>query len=110
MKKIFLFLIVASAFILTSCTKDDYDVFSSVYGVVSDAKTGDLIPNANVVLSPSGETKVTGSDGQFIFENIDPQQYTITVQKDGYQTNRKSITAIIGEKVEVNIPLTPNDK
>lgn len=110
MKKIFLFFAVTAAMVLTSCTKEEYDVFSSVYGVVSDAKTGDLISNANVVLSPSGETKITGSDGQFIFEDVDPQQYTITVQKDGYQTNRKSVTAIIGEKVEVNIPMTPINK
>lgn len=110
MKKIFLFFAVTVAMVLTSCTKGEYDVFSSIYGVVNDAKTGDLIPNASVVLSPSGDTKITGSDGQFLFEDVDPQQYTITVQKDGYQTNRKSVTAIIGEKVEVNIPLTSNGK
>lgn len=106
MKKIYLLGIVAILLSLTSCAKEEYDVFSSLYGVVSDTKTGELIPNATVVLSPGGETKITGSDGQFIFNEIDPQQYTITVQKEGYQTNRKSVTAIIGETIEINIPLT----
>lgn len=109
MKKIYLLGIVAILLSLTSCAKEEYDVFSSLYGVVSDTKTGELIPNATVVLSPGGETKITGSDGQFIFNEIDPQQYTITVQKEGYQTNRKSVTAIIGETVEINIPLTPQN-
>lgn len=109
MKKIYLLGIVAILLSLTSCAKEEYDVFSSLYGVVSDTKTGELIPNATVVLSPGGETKITGSDGQFIFNEIDPQQYTITVQKEGYQTNRKSVTAIIGETIEINIPLTPQN-
>lgn len=109
MKKILIFSVVAILFSLISCTKEEYDVFASVYGVVSDTKTGELIPNATVVLSPGGETKITGSDGQFLFNDVDPQQYTITVQKEGYQTNRKSVTAIIGETVEINIPLTPQN-
>ena len=109
MKKILIFSVVAILFSLTSCTKEEYDVFASVYGVVSDTKTGELIPNATVVLSPGGETKITGSDGQFLFNDVDPQQYTITVQKEGYQTNRKSVTDIIGEIVEINIPLTPQN-
>lgn len=109
MKKIYLLGIVFFLLSFASCAKEDYDVFSSLYGVVSDTKTGELVSNATVVLSPGGATKITGSDGQFIFNEIDPQQYTITVQKKGYQTNRKSVTAIIGEAVEVNIPLTPQN-
>lgn len=110
MRKIFLFLAVAISMILTSCSKVEYEVFSSIYGVVVDAKTGDLISNANVVLSPGGETKITNSDGRFIFEDLEPQQYTIMVQKVGYQTNRKIVTAIVGETIEVNMPMLPIDK
>ena len=110
MKKVLLLYLAAFVVLLTSCSKDDHKVFSSIYGVVRDAATGELIANANVVLSPSGETKITGSDGQFIFNDIDPGQYTVTVQKEGYQTNRKSVNAVISEEIEINIPLTPKSQ
>jgi hypothetical protein len=40
--------------------------------------------------------------------SLDAQQYTITVQKDGYSTNRKTVTVFAGEKTEASIPLTKN--
>ncbi len=83
-------------------------MFATIYGVVIDHSTGDPISNASVVLSPSGKTKTTGTDGHYEFNDLDPQQYTVTVQKTGYQTNRKTVTAVIGEDAEANIPLTKN--
>ncbi len=89
-----------------SCASDEHDVFSTIYGVVSDAATGEPIESATVQLSPGGETKLTGTDGYFEFNDLTSQQYTVTVQKDGYSTNRKSVTAVAGEKNHVNITLT----
>ncbi|GHV09820.1 hypothetical protein FACS1894162_1310 [Bacteroidia bacterium] len=107
MKKITFFLCVALLMaVCTSCAKDEYDLFATLYGNVNDSATGDPISNATVVLSPGGKTKTTGSDGSYQFEDLDAAQYTITVQKTGYQTNRKTVTAVSGEKVEANIPLT----
>ena len=53
---------------------------------------------------------MTGSDGLFEFLELSPQQYTITVQKADYQTNRKTITAVVGEKIEANITLKIESK
>ena len=89
-----------------SCSKTEHDLFSTLYGVVTDHETGEPIVNASVVLSPGGKTKTTGTDGTFEFSDLDSQQYTITVQKTGYSTNRKTVMAVIGEKTEANIPLT----
>lgn len=85
-----------------------YEYFGTLYGTVSDHETGESVANASVVLSPGGKTKTTGADGIFEFKDLEPQQYTITVQKSGYKTNRKTVTAIVGEKIEANIPLTKN--
>lgn len=105
MKKYF-YVCLATVFALaTGCSKTEYDNFASLYGVVSDNATGAPIANATVVLSPGGATKTTRGDGLFEFSDLEPQQYTITVQKSGYQTNRKSVTAIVGERIEVNITL-----
>lgn len=105
MKKYFWLCIVALCTLATACSKTEYDNFATLYGVVSDRTTGYPIANATVVLSPGGTTKTTGSDGRFEFSGLEPQQYTVTVQKSGYQTNRKSIAAVVGEQIEVNIPL-----
>lgn len=91
---------------MTSCTKTEYEYFSSLNGFVTDKETGEPITSATVMLSPGGVNKLTGSDGYFEFLDITPDQYTITVQKSGYKTNRKSISTIVGENTEINITLT----
>ncbi|MCM1295907.1 MAG: carboxypeptidase-like regulatory domain-containing protein [Muribaculaceae bacterium] len=91
----------------TACSKTEYNNFATLYGMVSDSATGNPIANATVMLSPGGATKMTGNDGRFEFFDLEPQQYTITVQKSGYQTNRKSATAVVGERIEVNVTLSP---
>ncbi len=101
----FLLSIGLAASFLCSCAGTDYEIFSSVYGTVADYDTGEPIPNASVVLSPTNITKHTGADGTYRFDNLDAQQYTITFQKAGYQANRKLVSAISGEELEVNIHL-----
>jgi uncharacterized membrane protein len=89
-----------------SCEKKEYNTFATLHGIVNDHDTGELIDVATIVLSPGGKTTTTGSDGRYEFLNLEPQQYTVTVQKNGYNTNRKTITAVSGENTEANIPLT----
>lgn len=106
MKKILLLCLMALPLFL-SCTKEENDSFGTLYGVVSDVKTGSPLDNVTVTLSPGGTTKLTGSDGQFEFAELTPQQYTITVQKAGYHANRKTLSAVVGEKTQANITMTP---
>lgn len=106
MKKI-LFLCLMALPLLFSCSKEEQDSFGTLYGVVSNTQTGDPLSNVTVTLSPGGTTKLTGSDGLFEYSELTPQQYTITVQKAGYQTNRKTLSAVVGEKTEANITMTP---
>ena len=108
MKK-FLFLCLMALPLLFSCSKEEQESFGTLYGVVSDTRTGDPLSNVTVTLSPGGTTKLTGSDGLFEYSELTPQQYTITVQKSGYQTNRKSVSAVVGEKVQANITMTPQN-
>lgn len=97
----------AISLLCTGCSDDDYEIYTSIYGVISDYETGEPIENANVVITPSGQVKQTGTDGVYSFENLDAQQqYTITVQRAGYQTNRKLVVAVSGERMEINISLT----
>lgn len=104
MKK-YLFISLLVMPLLLSCSKEEYESFGDLYGTVTDSKTGDLLPNVTVILSPGGITKVTGTDGLFEFKDLEPQQYTITVQKTGYDTNRKNVTVVVGERIEANITM-----
>lgn len=103
MRKLFIGLLTLLC--ITACTSTEYDIFSTLYGTVSDYKTGNPVAGVTLVLSPGGITKITGNDGYFEFQDLTPQQYTVTAQKEGYQTNRKTITAITGESTEINIIL-----
>jgi len=103
-------LITCTLFLLlcanNSCTPVPPNLFSTLHGIINDHETGELIGGATIVLSPGGKTTTTGSDGRYEFLNLDPQQYTVTVQKSGYTTNRKTVVAVSGENTEANIPLT----
>jgi uncharacterized membrane protein len=93
----------------SGCTKTERNLFATLHGIVSDSETNEPISGASVVLAPGGKTKTTSTDGRYEFDDLDPAQYTITVQKTGYATNRKTVTAVIGEETEANIPLTKSN-
>lgn len=95
-----------------SCSDDDPGIFATLSGTVTDYETGEPIENAMVTLSPLNITQITDETGSFCFDGLDVTQYTISVQKAGYYTNRKNVTAVSGEKMEANITMTKikNDK
>lgn len=86
----------------------EYDVFGSISGTVIELDTGDPVPQATVTLSPGGKNTYTGNDGTFEFLDLDARQYTVTVQKTGYQTNRKTVTTIAGDNVDISLTLKKN--
>ena len=91
---------------MISCSSgDDFEIYCTIEGKITDYTTGKALENASVTLSPSGLTKQSDSDGRYIFSNIDYGQYTISVQKTGYQSNRKSVSTISGETINVDIQL-----
>ncbi len=97
MKTLKLTLILFIASLCASCSQVEYDSFGSLTGQVIEVSTGDPLANVSVLLSPGGKNTFTGSDGSFEFQDLDPQQYTVMVQKEGYHTNRKTINVVVGE-------------
>lgn len=95
----------------TSCDGGlvDYDVYGSISGTVIELDTGDPVPQAMVTLSPGGMNTYTGNDGTFEFVDLDARQYTVTVQKTGYQTNRKTVSTIAGGNVNISLTLKKNE-
>lgn len=57
---------------------------ASLYGVVVDAETGSPIPGVLVTIDGLGT--YTDSLGRYVFDGLTPGSYTITFEKDGYET------------------------
>ena len=114
MKKRIVPLLVSLAMLMcfaTSCVDPIVaDVFGSISGTVIDMESGDPVPQATVTLSPTGKNTYTGNDGHFEFLDLDARQYTVTVQKTGYQTNRKTVTTVAGDNVDISLTLKKNNK
>ncbi|MCM1555866.1 MAG: carboxypeptidase-like regulatory domain-containing protein [Bacteroides sp.] len=108
-RKLFLlaFLSGSLAPLATSCKTTTYDSFGEIYGTVCNSSTNEPIEGALVTLSPGAKTYMTLLNGSFTFKELDIEQYTLTVQKEGYSTNRKIITPVAGQGVEAIIFLAP---
>lgn len=57
---------------------------ANLYGVVTDAQTGYPIEGVRVTID--GLVTYTNSSGAYAFEGLTPGSYTITFEKEGYET------------------------
>lgn len=57
---------------------------ANLYGVVTDADTG--LPLEGVRVTLASVVVYTDSSGGYLFEGLAPGAYTITFEKDGYET------------------------
>ncbi|MBQ8704276.1 MAG: carboxypeptidase-like regulatory domain-containing protein [Bacteroidales bacterium] len=107
MKKILATLVLGLSLLAmaVSCTPTEYDIYSTISGTVVDVDNGEPVAQATVTLSPSGLNTYTGSDGHFDFTELEAKQYTVTVQKTGYESNRKTVTAPAGETVNISLTM-----
>ena len=105
MKRLSMCAMLLALLAMVGCEPVTYDVFSTVCGTVVDSETMEPIEGVSVVLSPSAKNQVTGADGRFEFTELTAVQYTITVQKSGYSTNRKLVNTIAGETTEAIITI-----
>lgn len=101
--------LLLSCSLFQSCTKDEVETMGTIYGIVNDADNGEPLQNAAVSLKPTGKTTNTGSDGSYEFQDMEPGQYTIQIQKMGYKTNTKRITVVAGEKASGDMMLKSGD-
>lgn len=109
MKRIALLLSLAVICALASCSKEEHNLYATIAGTVVSAIDNEPLAGATVTLNPSGKSYTTGSNGTFEFQNMDAQQYTVSAQKNGYISNRTTVTGVSGETVTISITLTPNE-
>ena len=95
MKKFLTLLTIALSLVLInhSCKPKEEEP-GSIYGVVTDKATGEPVKTAGVELSPLGLKTVTGSEGQFEFNELEAGEYKLFVTKTGY-TEHLSNTIVV---------------
>ena len=104
MKKLTLVLsIIILLFVSNGCQR-----FATIHGTIRDSETDKLLEGVSVEIRPNGEKKTTESDGRYMFNELDPDQYTITVSKTGYKTTYETVTVYPDDKKEKNFKMTIN--
>lgn len=104
-KSFVLFLILSTAFLVTSCVKEMQ--LGSIQGIVTNTSNNEPIQGVNISLSPTGLSTVTGSDGRYEFVNLQAGQYTVQAVKEGYESNTKNITIVAGNISSGDMTLRP---
>lgn len=101
--QIILFSLISLSF--SGCNTYEYDFYGNISGTVTDYEDNSPIEGASVLLMPGSASFQTQSDGSFSFADLEEGQYTLSVQKDGYQSNRKNIRVVSGENIETTIQI-----
>ncbi|HIZ85175.1 MAG TPA: carboxypeptidase-like regulatory domain-containing protein [Candidatus Coprenecus stercoravium] len=109
MKKLVIALSALTAMLLAwSCQDEEFATTGGIYGIISDAETNAPIAGAQVMLSPGNVTTVTGSDGNYEFQNVEEGQFKLSVSSSGYSSNSRQITVVAGERTICDMQLTPD--
>lgn len=96
--------------IVGACTSSEEDTTGSIYGKVTDNKSGEVLQGVTITLTPGGLSRTTGSDGTYEFLDLEAQQYQVQAQKTGYVTDTKSVNVLVGQAASGDMRLTPEKK
>ena len=98
-------LVLALGLLSTSCKKEV--ATGKIQGLVTNYATSEPIQGVNISLSPTGASAVTGSDGRYEFNNLEPGNYTVQGTKSGFESNTKNITITSGNVSSGDMQLRP---
>src|SRR5580704_294546 len=77
-------------------------------GTITDP-TGATVPGATLSLvsraTGSTASTVSGANGEYTFSLLKPDEYTLTVTKDGFKTYTRTVPVLLGQNLAVNIAL-----
>ncbi|MDO5463213.1 MAG: carboxypeptidase regulatory-like domain-containing protein [bacterium] len=102
MKRLFYILLAGLLFVACDDINEEINV-GRISGVVSDKNTGEPVATVSAVLSPGGNSTVTGSDGSFEFVDLSPGEYTVNINKEGYKSNDKVVTVAANQTTQAHL-------
>ena len=81
-----------------------------IAGIVTDAKTGAPIPGVRLQISSPSQsvTATTDAHGRYIVFALQPDDYTVSAEKDGYDGRAISDDAVFADQTQqYDLKLTP---
>lgn len=81
---------------------------SNIAGHVIDAENGDHMPGCLVRIDGTNLAAMTDGSGHYVFRDLAPGEYTLTVSFLGYGTRQKNASVASGQTVELNFDLAPD--
>ncbi|NJM56037.1 MAG: TonB-dependent receptor plug domain-containing protein [Verrucomicrobiae bacterium] len=79
------------------------EAVGALRGKVTDEDFGDPLLNARITVQELNQTVNTGDGGAYVFENVPPGVYTLTINKGGYERKfRREVLVRPGQLTEVN--------
>jgi len=105
MKKILIWAVICLPIMFGSCAQKDVNTSVTIYGTVVDADTQDPIQGVYMTLTPGSQECYSGSDGSYLFEDLNKQQYTVVAAMGGYRTDRKTVNMEESDRREVSFAL-----
>lgn len=83
---------------------------ANIYGIVKDAWSLDLVPQATVSLEGGAPRTVsTNAEGYYQFLDVPQQNYTLRVNKELYEEFSVTVATPIGGSMERNVNLIPRN-
>jgi outer membrane receptor protein involved in Fe transport len=89
----------------TLVRRPDHSQGGSVAGRVTDAKSGNPIPNVSVLLEGTRWRATTDESGTFKLTDVAPGSYTLTASRIGYGRVSQSVTVAAGQEATVDVRL-----
>ena len=80
---------------------------TGIKGTVKDAESGDPISECIVKITPGNGQKSTDQSGTFKFDELTAGEYTIVIEKNGYQKKTETVTIATGEMKDMDFIIKP---
>lgn len=85
-------------------------LYGKITGRVTDAQTGEGLPQAAVKIEGTTMIAITDIDGYYVFLNVPPGEYSLSATYTGYQALRVENVKVYADRtIEVNFPLKPTE-
>lgn len=76
-----------------------------ITGKVTDKKTGEPLPGANVIVVGTSVGAATGVDGAFAIPNLQPRIYTVVISFVGYRSQTVEVRVVEGEQANFSVAM-----
>ena len=80
---------------------------TGIKGTVKDAENGEAVSDCLVKITPGNGQKSTDQSGTFKFDNLTAGEYTIVIEKNGYQKKTETVTIATGEMKDLDFIIKP---